>query len=109
MERVEAKNQLESYLYNTRNSVREDKVKETLGESTVSEVEGWVKEGIEWLEANTEATKEEYDEKQKVYEGKIKPVMVKLYEKSGAPGSKPSDNESSDGPRSSGPKVEEVD
>jgi len=106
MERVEAKNQLESYLYNTRNSVREDKVKETLGESTVSEVEGWVKEGIEWLEANTEGTKEEYEEKQKVYEEKIKPVMMKLYEKSGAPGSQPNE---SDRASSEGPKVEEVD
>ena len=104
MERVEAKNQLESYLYNARNSVQEDKVKETLGESTVSEVEGWVKEGIEWLEANTEATKEEYDEKQKVYEEKIKPVMMKLYEKSGAPGSEPTESASNQGP-----KVEEVD
>ena len=106
MERVEAKNQLESYLYNTRNSVREDKVKETLGESTVSEVEGWVKEGIEWLEANTEGTKEEYEEKQKAYEEKIKPVMMKLYEKSGAPGATSESNESDS---SKGPKVEEVD
>ena len=108
MERVEAKNQLESYLYNTRNSVREDKVKETLGESTVSEVEGWVKEGIEWLEANTEGTKEEYEEKQKAYEEKIKPVMMKLYEKSGAPGSEPTESASTS-TSSQGPKVEEVD
>ena len=116
MERVESKNQLEGYLYNTRNSVREDKVKETLGESTVAEVEGWVKEGIDWLEANGEASKEEYDEKQKAYEEKIKPVMMKLYEKSGSPGAgagaaspagggaPPNMNSST-----SGPKVEEVD
>ena len=115
MERVESKNQLESYLYNTRNSVREDKVKETLGESTVAEVEGWVKEGIEWLEANGEAGKEEYDEKQKAYEEKIKPVMMKLYEKSGSPGAAGSAGPSAgtDGPdmksSTSGPKVEEVD
>jgi heat shock protein 1/8 len=102
MARVESKNQLESYLYNTRNAVREDKVKETLGEGTVDEVEGWIKEGIEWLEAHSEAEKEEYDEKQKYYEDKIKPVMMKLYEKSGSPGSAPE----GDAP---GPRVEEVD
>ena len=106
MERVEAKNQLESYLYNTRNAVREDKVKDTLGEGTVEEVEGWVKEGIEWLEANPEAMKEEYAEKQKMYEEKIRPVMMKLYEKSGAPGSGPEGDGAADGP---GPRVEEVD
>jgi heat shock protein 1/8 len=102
MERVEAKNQLEGYLYNTRNAVREDKVKETLGESTVTDVENWVKDGIDWLESNPDATKDEYDEKQKMYEEKIRPVMMKLYEKSGAPG-----NETPD--MSAGPQVEEID
>jgi heat shock 70kDa protein 1/2/6/8 len=101
MARVEAKNQLESYLYNTRNAIREDKVKDTLGEDTINEVEGWVKEGIDWLEANPEAVKEEYEEKQKYYEDKIKPVMMKLYEKSGSPGAP-------DG-EAPGPRVEEVD
>lgn len=96
MERVESKNQLESYLYNSRNAVREEKVKETLGESTVNEVEEWIKEGIEWLEANPEAEKGVYDEKQKTYEDKIKPVLMKLYEKSGMS-------------EQAGPRVEEVD
>jgi heat shock 70kDa protein 1/2/6/8 len=106
MERIEAKNQLESYLYNSRNAIREEKVKETLGESTINEIEEWIKEGIEWLEANQEATKEDYDEKQKIYEDKIKPVMMKLYEKSGM-GSTSADkmNMGSE----SGPRVEEVD
>jgi L1 cell adhesion molecule like protein len=103
MERVESKNHLESYLYNTRNAVREDKVKETLGENTVNEVEGWIKEGIDWLEANPEAEKEEYDEKQKHYEDKIKPVMMKLYEGAGSPGAAP------DAATDAGPRVDEVD
>jgi L1 cell adhesion molecule like protein len=111
MERVESKNQLESYLYNSRNAVREEKVKETLGESTVNEVEEWIKEGIEWLEANPEAEKEEYDEKQKMYEDKIKPVMMKLYEKSGmgGQGGMPDMSGMNMGGAESGPRVEEVD
>lgn len=87
MERIEAKNSLESYLYNTRNAVTEDKVKETLGEDTVTEVEQWVKEGLEWLEGASDVSKEEYEEKQKLYEEKIRPVMMKLYSNSGNPGS----------------------
>jgi heat shock protein 1/8 len=112
MERVESKNQLEGYLYNSRNAIREEKVKDTLGEETVKEVEDWVKEGIDWLEANPEAEKEEYDEKQKYYEDKIKPVMMKLYEKSGMAGQGGMPDISgmnmggSDAP---GPRVEEVD
>lgn len=120
MERVESKNQLESYLYNTRNAVREDKVKETLGEDTIKEVEDWIKEGIEWLEANPESMKEEYDEKQKMYEEKIRPVMMKLYEKSGSPGGTPDmsanmpdmSSMNMGGPSdddTKGPRVEEVD
>ncbi len=106
MECVEAKNQLESYLYNTRNAIREEKVKETLGETTVNEVEEWIKEGIEWLDANPEADKDEYDGKQKMYEEKIRPVMMKLYQGSGAPGSEPDMSSAGPGP---GPRVEEVD
>jgi heat shock protein 1/8 len=105
MERVESKNQFEGYLYNTRNAIREDKVKETLGENTVDEVETWIKEGIDWLDANPDAEKEEYDEKQKMYEEKIRPVMMKLYEKSGVGAGAGA----SDGMPDSGPTVEEVD
>jgi L1 cell adhesion molecule like protein len=86
MERVDAKNQLEAYLYNTRNAVREDKVKESLGADTVKEVEGWVQEGIDWLEAHQDAEKDEFAEKQKLYEEKIRPVMTKMYESAGSPG-----------------------
>jgi L1 cell adhesion molecule like protein len=105
MERVEAKNQLEGYLYNTRNAIREDKVKDVLGESTVNELEETIKEGIDWLDANSQAMKEEYEEKQKQYEEKIRPVMMKLYEKSGM-GQAPQDESDNMG---SGPRVDEVD
>ena len=103
MERVEAKNQFESYLYNTRNSIREEKVKEALGDTT--NIEEWIKEGIEWLESNSDATKEQYDEKQKLYEDKIKPVMMKLYENSGMGNMGDMGATTETG----GPKVEEVD
>lgn len=99
MDRVDAKNQLEAYLYNVRNTVREDKVKETLGAETVKEVETWVQEGIDWLEQNSDTTKDEYAEKQKEYEAKIRPIMTKMYQDAGAPGSEPVKS----------PGVEEVD
>jgi len=116
MERVDAKNGLESYLYNTRNTIREDKVKETLGEDTVTDVEAWVQEGISWLEAHPAGEKAEYDEKQKEYEEKIRPVMMKLY-KNGPGGSGvpegvqmgPGVQMNPPGPEQKGPSVEEVD
>lgn len=105
MEKVDARNQLETYLYNTRNTIREDKVKEALGD-TANEVEGWIKEGIEWLESHQDEEKAVYDEKYKGYEDKIKPVMMKLYEKSGMD---KSENPTPDGAATSGPSVDEVD
>jgi molecular chaperone DnaK (HSP70) len=117
--RVDAKNQLEAYLYNTRNAVREDKVKETLGADTVKEVEGWVQEGIDWLDAHPEEEKEAYSEKQKAYEEKIRPIMTKMYENAGSPGSSTGADGVHMGPgvnvgpgvhtSSKGPSVEEVD
>ena len=57
-------------------------------------------EGIRWLDQNQSAEAEEYKEKHKEYEGKMNPLMMKLY--AGAPGA--------DGaPAEPGPKVEEVD
>ncbi len=110
LERVEARNQLEGYLYNARNSVREDKVKETLGESTVQEVEDMVKEGLEWMESNQNAEKEEYEEQQKKYEEKIKPILMKLYQNAGAPGTgMPDMSGMGAADAAPGPRVEEVD
>lgn len=109
-ERIEAKNQLEGYLYNARNSVSEEKVKETLGASGVEELEQIVKDGLQWLEENQEVSKEEYEQKQKQYEERIRPILMKLYQGAGAPGASsfmPTTEEpSTSGP---GPKIEEVD
>jgi L1 cell adhesion molecule like protein len=104
MERVEAKNGLEAYLYNTRNAVQEEKVKTELGVETVKEVEGWVKEGIEWLEEHSDEEKEVYTSKQKEYEEKIRPIMMKMYQNAGAPGAP-----GAAPPEHRGPSVSEVD
>jgi L1 cell adhesion molecule like protein len=107
MERVEARNGLEAYLYNTRNSLREEKVKDTLGQETVDETEAIVSEGLAWLEASAEeADVEALKEKQKYYEEKITPVMMKLYQGAGAGAGGMPDMST---PPPSEPKVEEVD
>jgi heat shock protein 1/8 len=116
LERVEARNQFEAYLYNARNSVREEKVKEALG-ADATEIEALVKEGLEWLEANEDADKDVYNEKQKYYEGKIMPIMTKLYGGANGGGFNPSAAATDDYASASasasasaaGPKVEEVD
>ena len=101
MERVEARNGLESYLYNVRNSIREDKVKTTLGEDDIQNAESIIQEGLDWLINHEDETTENFKEKQSELEGRIRPILMKLY------ASGPESGFGSEG--SSGPKVEEVD
>jgi molecular chaperone DnaK (HSP70) len=105
MAKVEAKNELESYLYNCRNSFREDKVKEKLGEEA-GKGESIAEEGIRWLEEHSSAEAEEYKEKRKEYEGKMNPLMMKLYADAKGPESA---GETMGQSSEAGPKVEEVD
>ena len=95
LERVEARNSAEAYLFNARNTVREDKAKETLGPAACARVEEAVAAGLEWLDAHRDASAPECKEKQAEWDGVVRPELMRLYES---------------GPASaSGPKVEEVD
>ncbi|GMH95151.1 hypothetical protein TrVE_jg10352 [Triparma verrucosa] len=76
-EKVEGRNALESYLYNLKNSL--STLKE-IDESDKSTVETAVDEGLVWLEDNPNATKEDYDNKQKEVEEIANPILKKAYE-----------------------------
>ncbi len=99
MERVEARNGAEAYLYNARNTLREDKVKEKLSEEDIDAAEKKIAEGLAWLDENREATTEEVKEKQKEWEEQVRPILMKLYEAGGVGSTEPP----------SQPKVDEVD
>ena len=102
MERVEARNGAEAYLYNARNTVQEEKVKEKLSEADRTQVEETVKDGLSWLDENREADKEVVKAKQEEWEASIKPILMKLYAAGAAA-------DAAEAPSSAGPKVEEVD
>ncbi len=114
MERVEARNGCESYLYNARNTVREEKVKEQLGTEDIDVVEKVVTEGLAWLDENREAVVEDVKEKQKGWEEAIKPVLMKLYAAGVSTDASTGDSTASDSTGATEdedkpPKVEEVD
>jgi molecular chaperone DnaK (HSP70) len=79
MEKVEAKNSLESYLYNSRNTFNDEKTKEKLSAEDVDKATNLIKEYIDWLDANPLGEKETYAEKQKEAENAIRPILMKLY------------------------------
>ena len=79
MEVVEARNTLESYVYNSRNAMNEDKNKEKLGAEFCETYVEKTKDHISWLESNTEADKAACDEQYKKAVEDFKEFFVKLY------------------------------
>jgi len=85
--RITAKNGLESYAYNLRNSINDEKLADKFEAADKSKLENAVNEAIKWLDASQEGSKEEYEEKQKELEAIANPIMQKLYGGAGgAPG-----------------------
>ncbi|KAJ3214189.1 70-kilodalton heat shock protein [Dinochytrium kinnereticum] len=114
-ERIQAKNGLESYAYNLRNTLQDDKLAGKLEGGDKTKLNGAIDECIKWLDANQEAEKEEFEHKQKELEGVANPIMMKLYGGAGGPpggfpggaGGAPGGFPGAGG--DSGPTVEEVD
>ena len=97
---IEAKNTLENYLYNVRNTLKNGDTEAT--KEAWAAAEETVEEGIKWLDANALATKQVYEDKMKEVEAKIQPIMTKMYSAAtGAGGEGPSPG--------TGPSVSELD
>jgi heat shock protein 5 len=79
-ERVEARNSLENYVYQVRNTINDDeKLGDKISEEDKATVEEAVKEAIDWLDQNSLAEKDEFDEKYKEVEKIVQPIFSKLY------------------------------
>merc|ERR1712054_76085 len=77
-ERISSKNGLESYCFNMKTTIEDEKIKDKCDEA------------IKWLDANQLAEVEEFNEKQKEVEAVCNPIITKLYGAAGgAPGGMP--------------------
>uniref|UniRef100_A0A6U4VIG6 Uncharacterized protein n=2 Tax=Hemiselmis TaxID=77924 RepID=A0A6U4VIG6_HEMAN len=86
-EKIDAKNALESYIYNIKNTINdEDKVKDKLTDDDKETLENLVKETTEWIDENQNSDKDEFEEKQKEIEKTVNPIMSKLYSGGGGEG-----------------------
>ena len=89
-ERVEAKNGLEQYCYQIKNTIKEEKLKDKFSEDEKKQIETKVDEVLKWTNDNPAASKEEYDAKQKEIEAVFNPIMQKIYQQMGGqPGGMP--------------------
>ncbi|XP_027330880.1 heat shock 70 kDa protein isoform X1 [Abrus precatorius] len=115
--KVEAKNSLENYAYNMRNTIRDEKIGGKLSPEEKQKIEKAVEDAIQWLEGNQLAEVDEFEDKQKELEGICNPIIAKMYQGGGAGGDVPmGDDMPGDGSASgsgagsgAGPKIEEVD
>ncbi|KAM9290285.1 heat shock-related 70 kDa protein 2 [Cariama cristata] len=98
-DRVAAKNSLESYTYNMKQTVEDDKLKGKISDQDKQRVLDKCQEVISWLDRNQMAEKEEYEHKQKELEKLCNPIVTKLYQGAGGAGAG----------GSGGPTIEEVD
>jgi len=84
-QKVEAKNKLEHYCYNVKNTVlNEQKMKAALG-SDVSTVENTIESTLKWLEENGDHTADVYEDKLKEVEGILMPLIAKAYQSNAPP------------------------
>merc|ERR1711868_1863 len=96
-ERIDAKNGLESYAYNMKNQINDEKFKEAVSEDDKKAIEDKVNEVMKWLDTAEHAEKEEFESMQKDVESVCNPIIQKMYAAAGG------------GPAGDGPTIEEVD
>ncbi|TDZ23337.1 Heat shock 70 kDa protein [Colletotrichum sidae] len=115
-QRVSAKNGLESYAYSLRNTLSDSKVDEKLEADDKEKLKAEIDKCVSWLDENQQATREEYEDRQKELEGIANPIMMKFYGGAGgAPGGAPGGFPGAPGAgappgnHDDGPTVEEVD
>jgi len=83
-ERVEARNELESYAYSLKNQIADkDKLGAKLSDEDKTKIEEAVDESIKWLESNSDADSSEFKKQKKELEDIVQPVIAKLYQQGG--------------------------
>ena len=86
-ERIDSKNSLENYIYSMKNTV-EDKEKgvgDKLSTEEKETIQNSIKEHQEWLNANPEAEKDDYETHLKDLQKTCDPIVAKIYKQQGGP------------------------
>jgi len=118
-ERISSKNSLESYCFNMKSTVEDEKFKDKISEEDRTKILDTCNDTIKWLDMNQLGEKVEYEHKQKEIEQVCNPIITKMYAAAGGapppgmPGGAPAPGGGAPGAAgtggSSGPTIEEVD
>lgn len=96
-ERVEARNELESYAYSLKNQLSDkDKLGAKLSDDEKTKMEEAIEEKIKWLEDNQDTEAEDYKTQKKELEDVVQPIIAKLYQGAGGAPPPPSGEDDDD-------------
>jgi len=96
-ERVEARNEFESYAYGLKNQINDkEKLGAKLSDSEKEKLEEAIDEKIKWLEEHAEGEAEEFKAQKKELEEVAQPIIAKLYQDAGGAPPPPSGSEESE-------------
>jgi len=107
-QRLEAKNGLESYIFNMKSSLDQEQVKAKLSADELSNAKTQLDAAITWLDANQLAEKDEFTDKQKEIESSLKTLIEKIYSAGGGAAG-PTGGSGAAGAGGKEPTIEEVD
>ena len=102
-QKLESKNNLESLLYQTKTSITNDNIKNKLEPDEIKLAEDIIRETELWTE-NNDLTKDDFDNKLTEINGKLNPIMMKIYSDNGGMPTTPASV-----PTDSNPTIDEVD
>jgi len=97
-EKIDARNDFESYVYSVKSSIGDDKWKGKIEEDEKDTVDEAVKEALEWLDENQDAEKEDFEEKKSKLTADVSDIMTKFHSAGGGASeeAKPDDEEKDD-------------
>lgn len=107
--KVDAKNSLENYAYNMRNTIKDEKISSNLAAEDKKKIEDAVEQAIQWLDGNQLAEVDEFEDKMKELEGICNPIIAKMYQGGAGGMGATMDEDGPAGGAGAGPKIEEVD
>jgi len=83
-ERVESRNELESYAYSLKNQINDkEKLGSKLSDDEKTKMEDAIDEKIKWLEDNADGEAEDFKAQKKELEDIVQPIIAKLYQGAG--------------------------
>ena len=86
-EKIDAKNSLENYIYQMKNSVEDkDKLAEKLSDEDKSTITDALTDASDWLNANSDAEKDDFEDKLKELQSTCDPIISKVYQGQGGQG-----------------------